>query len=126
MAKARPVTPTPETAEDNLPELADIAEVFGEKLEAIEGQRVVVTRVDFTTREVAEDPSDPDSPTVVKSVAIIHARPLGHPDVDPDRFYTFSAPLINKLRDIGPRLPARATFERIPFDGGRKQVWSIR
>jgi hypothetical protein len=123
-------------AEEAVGSLADVVTTFGEKLDTIEGERVVVTRVDFTTAVVDDLSDEADeirraggaSPQVEKAVVIIHARPFGHPEASPERFYSFSDPLIKALREADAKgaWPLSATFEKRAFDSGKKQVWSIR
>jgi len=107
-------------------DLADYAEVFGEKLDTIEGDRVLVRGVRLTTREVvslAEDAQEGD--TEVKEVLILTVSPENQLEVE-ELYYTFSAPLISKMKGVAPDLfPLWARFEKRSFDGGRKQVWSI-
>jgi hypothetical protein len=107
-------------------DLADFAEVFGEKLETIEGDRVLVRSLRLTTREVdslAEDAQEGE--TEVKEVLILTVSPESQLEVE-ELYYTFSAPLINKMKGVSPDLfPLWARFEKRSFDGGRKQVWSI-
>jgi hypothetical protein len=128
-------TPTPE-AEDvpawgQYADLADLAETFGEKLESIEGEVVLLRSVTFTQREVANlEPftdENPEDGSTLKTVAILSVSFSDAPD-SVEKFYTFSTPLIDRLRVIDGKegaLPAVSRFERKSFDGGRKRVWSI-
>jgi hypothetical protein len=100
--------------------LADLTGGIGRKLDEIKGETVTVYAIEFDIRQVHK--IDPKGNTLDeledKEVAIITCE-------NDNRFYTFSAPLLAKLREVDPAaLPALAVFDLKDIAGGRR-VWTI-
>jgi hypothetical protein len=109
--------------------LADLAGGIGKKIETIAGQEVTVTAIEITIRDVRALENDrgvTPGTLEAKDVAIITVAPQpGFEDHGPERYYTFSGPLVGKLREIQPEdLPAVATFRKEKIAGGR-EAWTI-
>jgi hypothetical protein len=106
--------------------LAELAGGMGKKLEAIEGQTVMVTGLTFDSREVRALRDDPErgwskGDLVTRDVAFIATG-------DGEQYYTFSEPLIDKLKAIDTAaLPAEGVFRRVDLTGDRQgqRVWTI-
>lgn len=100
--------------------LSDLTGGMGHKLEEIKGVEVVVAAIDFDNRPVhkLDDKGKTLDELEDKDVAII--------TLDDDRkFYTFSVPLIDKLREVDQSaLPVLAKFDIKDIAGGRR-VWTI-
>jgi hypothetical protein len=99
--------------------LAALTGGMGHKLEEIKGETVVVSLITFDTRQVhgigpkGEQLDELED----KDVAFITC--------DGNVFYTFSDPLIKKLREVKDAdLPAVAVFDIKDIAGGRR-VWTI-
>jgi hypothetical protein len=112
--------------------LADLAGGMGKKIADIKGRQVTVEAITFDTRQVRalkdEDPSEehPDGiregDLVVRNVATITVTQPADAAGD---YYTFSDPLIDKLRRVNAEdLPAVAIFNLVDIDRGQR-VWTI-
>jgi len=126
MAKSESETTLP--GETNKPtRLAELAGGIGHKIEDIKGQEVTVYGIEITVRKVRALKDEPEKgisqdDLVDREVAIFTAD-IG--DGVENRYYTFSEPLINKVRDIAPSsLPTLAIFDLKDIGGGRR-VWTI-
>jgi hypothetical protein len=114
-----------EAIEDTTPvkarSLAEITGAMGAKLETIKGEKVTVTNLTFDVRDVhkLDDNGRQLDELESKEVVFIWTGPE-------TRYYSFSQPLIDKLKevDIKADLPAEATFDIKDISGGRR-VWTI-
>lgn len=103
--------------------LAELAGGMGKKLETIEGKQVIVQAIAFETREVRALNADAEAGVEVgdlveKAVVFITLD-------DEQQYYSFSEPLIDKLKRISADdLPAFGVFTRADIGGG-KRAWTI-
>jgi hypothetical protein len=113
--------------------MAEIAGGMGKKIETIAGQDVLVTAITFDTRSIHSLNDDPDAGVkrgdlVDREVAFIEVAPqVGFEDHGPEQYYTWSAPLIEKLRAVAAAedgLPSVANFNKIDLADGRT-AWTI-
>jgi len=114
--------------------LADLAGGMGKKVESIKGKEITVTAIEISTREVRslndEEPSEEhpngvrEGDLITKKVAFISSDETDSAG-NPQRYYTFSDPLISKLEGIdNEALPLLAIFNLVDIPGG-KRAWTI-
>jgi hypothetical protein len=113
---------------------AEIAGGMGSKLETIAGREVTIIGLEFDVRDIKALQDDPEAGVsrgqlTSRPVAFILIQPQpGFEDHGPERYYTWSKPLIDKLHVVAEAedgLPALAIFEKVTLDDGRT-VWSFR
>lgn len=122
-----------ETRRPSSRRMAEIAGGMGKKIETIQGQDVLVTAITFDTRPIHSLNDDPEAGVkrgdlVNREVAFIEVAPqAGFEDHGPELYYTWSAPLIEKLRVVvatADGLPSVANFNKIDLADGRT-AWTI-
>src|ERR1035437_3399719 len=125
MAKVENADGTAVAADVKVNRLADLTGGMGRKLEDIKGQAVTVTGLEFETREVHKlDPEDGHQLKELESKAVAFIHVEDGTD-DGSKYYTFSDPLISKLKEVSAEdLPATAVFDIKDIAGGRR-VWTI-
>lgn len=114
---------------------AEIAGGMGKKIETIAGQDVTVVGITFDTRKIHSLNDDPEADPPVKRgdlvdrvVAFISVAPqAGFEEHGPEMYYTWSSPLIEKLRIVAAAedgFPSVANFNKIDLPDGRT-AWTI-
>jgi hypothetical protein len=106
-------------AEAPMNSLAALTGGMGHKLEEIKGETVIVSKIVFDTRQVHG--ISPEG----KQLDELEDKEVAFITCDDNVFYTFSDPLIKKLREVREEdLPAVAVFDIKDIAGGRR-VWTI-